>query len=120
MLARYAARGLRPGPRSVYICVPESANPRMGERVQQVLGSLIRGGDRLIYANRTAAVDPVIRFAERHGVMADPISGEQTAPDLILVLIDPLHDSASALEARALAPEGDSNLVIAELPDLDD
>lgn len=120
MAAWLGPASLHRGPRSVYICVPEGTSQKHQKQLDTVLKEILRGGDRLLYASAPVDgnADPVISFAERHGLFADPIVGEGSAPDLIVIIIDPLRDNTAALQARTLAAHGDSDLLIAELPDL--
>ncbi len=112
---------LKPTPksstRSVYVCLPDSVSAADDDRVDRLLVGLLRPTDRVLYADERAPSLSVVSFAEKHGLFADPIGGEARAPDLIVVLIDPYGDNAGALEARALAVDGPSDLLIAELPD---
>lgn len=119
MAAWLRPASLRRGPRSVYICVPEGTSHKHQEQLETVLKEILRANDRLLYSSADAdSVDPIVAFAERHGLFADPIVGEGSAPDLIVIIVDPLRDNTAALQARTLATHGDSDLLIAELPDL--
>ncbi|MET0887247.1 MAG: hypothetical protein ABWX92_12420, partial [Mycetocola sp.] len=89
MAARIGPASLRSGPRSVYINVPENIGPDHQELVNAVLKKLIRYDDRLIYPDAVDRAAPVVAFAERYGLLADPLGGESTQPHLTIDIIDP-------------------------------
>lgn len=117
MTARLTPPSLREGPRAVFVCLPESTITNGVNRVGAVLGRIIRPSDRLLYSGKGPALEPLIAFSERHGIFIDPLVAEPDAPDLIVVIVDPLADNTLAQYARALAVRGRSDLIIAELPD---
>lgn len=118
MAGQFGPASLRNGARSVYVCLPDTTSVHQHERISVVLAGLVRASDRLLYAPAANTAAPVIAFAEKYGNPASSIVDERPPPDLILIVIDPLGDNASALEARALATHGNSDIVIAELPEL--
>jgi hypothetical protein len=120
MAAWLGPASLRRGPRSVYICVPDTLRPYHQAQIATVLADVVRLDDRLLTAGALASAgsDPVVAYAEQHGHAVSPIVGEHSAPDLIVIVLDPLGDNTAALQARALASGGDSDLLIAELPEL--
>lgn len=107
----------RDGPRSVFICVPVGVT--LTGRLDEALATLIRPDDRVLFASDIEDVtgDPVAAYAAAHGHEARSIRDEQTAPELVVVIVDPFADSASALRATELLPRGPFDLVIAELPE---
>lgn len=107
----------RVGPRSVYVCLPDTTTADQHDRIHAVLEGTIRPSDRLLYPPAPNTADPVVNFATQHGNHADPIANEPLAPDLIVIVIDPLGDNESALQARALAARGHSDIFIAEIPE---
>lgn len=116
MAARVGPASLRSGPRSVYVCVSEKTSPNNEELIDVMLKKTIRAGDRLFYPETSAGADPVIAFAEQHGLMADPMAGDDTPPDLVIVIIDPLGDDAFPSLARALATQHSADLITFVLP----
>jgi hypothetical protein len=116
MAARFGPASLRSGPRSVYIHVPETTGPDHQDLIDAVLRKLIRYDDRLIYPDTSAGADPVIRFAERYGLFADPLAGESAQPDLTIDIVDPAGDNTLGSLARVLAEQQGADLIITELP----
>lgn len=117
MAAWLGPTSLREGPRSVYVCVPDGTlnDPDL----EAVLRDIVRATDRLLFSSEfhDADHDPVAAYAANRGLDARSIRDETLAPDLIVVVVHPFRDSASALRASALAAPGPFDLVIAELPD---
>lgn len=107
----------RVGTRSVYVCVPVGVD--LAERLDEALRTIIRPGDRLLFASEiaTSANDPVARYATAHEHESRSIRDEQLPPELVVVIVDPVKDSTSALQAMAFLPNGPFDLIIAELPD---
>jgi hypothetical protein len=122
MAAWLGPASLRSGPRTVYVCVPDALRPYHQAQIATVLTEIVREGDRLLTAETvtSAGDDPVAVFGSQNGHAVDLVTAESAAPDLIVIVLDPLGDNTAALQARSLAAHGDSDLVIAELPDLSD
>lgn len=116
MIGRIGPATLRSGSRSVYVHVPESIGPNHQELVDAVLKKVVRYEDRLLYPDTIAGTAPVIAFAERHGLMIDPLSGENSPPDLIIDIVDPLADSSIPSLAQLLAEQQGADLIVTELP----
>jgi hypothetical protein len=116
MAAWIGPASLRNG-RRVYVCVP--AGVELENRLGDALATIVRPDDRILFASDIAdsVDDPVAAYAIAHGHDARSIRDEQVTPDLIIVIVDPIRDSASAVQATSLAPDGRFDLVIAELPD---
>lgn len=121
MAAHVSPASLRSGGRSVYICapVPQHASAEYQARIDAVLGKFIRYEDHLLYPSRsgdTASADPVVAFAEQHGLFTYPMSGETSPPDLVIVIVDPLADNPLNVPARLLAMYQRADLIVTELP----
>jgi len=124
MAARLGPASIRSGGRTVLVQVPANATEQMQDRIDTVMKRFLRDSDQLLYAGSnptasTPAVDRVVSFAGRYGLMADPIEVSGIEPDLVIVIIDPLEDNIHTLTspARVLAQYQRADLVITELPD---
>jgi hypothetical protein len=121
MAARIGPASLRRGPRSVYICAPSPQTPDANHHdlIDAALKSIVRADDRLLYPSYPGAedsADSVISFALNHNLFADPMAGEDTPPDLVIVIVDPLGDNELLSPARLLAMPLSTDLIITELP----
>lgn len=116
MAARVGPASMRSGPRSVYVCVSEKTSPDNEGLIDAMLKKHVRPGDRLFYPETSAGADPVIAFAGEHGLLADPMADDDTPPDLVIVIIDPLGDDAFPTLARELATQHSADLITFALP----
>ena len=103
--------------RTVYVCLPASTEPAQHPRILAALEGVVRPSDRLLHHPHSNVAGPVIAYAHRHGHTASTIADTAEAPDLIVIIVDPLGDNSSALEARLLAARGASDIFITEMPD---
>lgn len=117
MAAWLGPASLRSGPRHVFVCVPDTIRPYHQAQIATVLTEVVRPGDQLLTAGSDDA-DPVASFGSLYGYPVTSVADWPAPPDLIVIVLDPLADNTAALEARALAANGESDLLIAELPDL--
>jgi hypothetical protein len=116
MAARLGPASRISGSRSVYVHVPDSIGPHHPELIDAVLKKVVRYEDRLLYPDTIAGAAPVITFAGHHGLYADPLSGETTAPDLVIEIVDPRADNSQSSLAALLAEQQSADLIITELP----
>ncbi|MCI4659629.1 hypothetical protein [Cryobacterium zhongshanensis] len=121
MAARVSHASLRSGGRSVYICAPvaQATSPEYESRIDAVLAKLIRFDDRLLYPSQpgdTLSADSVVAFGEKHGLFTYPMSGENSPPDLVIVIVDPLGGNPLSAAARLLAMYQRADLIVSELP----
>ncbi|MFF2053836.1 hypothetical protein ACFVU2_19685 [Leifsonia sp. NPDC058194] len=107
----------RSGPRRVFVCVPDTLRPYHEAQIATVLNEIIRSGDQLLTAGSDDS-DPIASFGALYGYPVTSVAAWPAPPDLIVIVLDPLADNTAALQARALAANGKSDLLIAELPDL--
>ena len=69
-------------PRTVYVCLDPQITAHTDEiqdEIHFILSHQLRPSDHLVYPADSA--DIVVRFAERHGLLADPIDNGQSGHD---------------------------------------